>query len=64
MKCYKAHLKEEYIDRWDSLVIVSPVIINEEELDRLIDGDSIEIEFEGVSIKLHYNDLRMITTCD
>lgn len=65
MKCYKAFLKEEFLDRWDKFDVKSPLFITEDELDVLIDGLTLTKTLEsGESIKLVYTDLTMVTTCD
>lgn len=65
MKCYKAFLKEEFLDKWDRLDVKSPIQITEDELDVLVDGLPLTKELEsGKSIELVYTDLSMVTTCD
>lgn len=65
MKCYKAFLKEEFLDKWDRFDVKSPIQITEDELDVLVDGLPLTKELEsGESIELVYTDLSMVTTCD
>lgn len=61
MKCYKAYLKKDFVDKNN---LHSPIFIYENDLDILIAGESIQIESTEDSVKLYYSDLTMITTCE
>jgi len=65
MKDYKAYLKEEALKLLSNLKITSPILITEDELDKLVDGVEIEkISDCGNPYKITYKDLEMITTLD
>lgn len=65
MKEYKAYLKPEALVLLGHLTITSPIIITEDELDTLIDGEIIErISDCGNPYSLFYKDLEMVTTLD
>ena len=67
MKCYKAHLKKQFVDKQNGLS--SPITLTELELDKLINGDTITMTMvcgpdSNISFLLSYLDIQMITTCD